>query len=97
MMVLFSRVSPTIRYLSDASYWMYLIHLPVVVSFQILVAPYPWHWLVKIIFILLPSFSVLLLSYQFLVRKTRIGVLLNGRRYDKQENRELNLPMENAK
>ncbi|MDO1448176.1 acyltransferase family protein [Rhodocytophaga aerolata] len=83
MLTFFSRPSRPIRYLSDASYWMYLIHLPVVVFFQVCVYPYEWHWLLKVMAILLPSLAVLLLSYQFLVRSTFIGVLLNGRRYGK--------------
>lgn len=72
-----------VRYLSDASYWCYLIHLPVVVFFQILVAPYGWHWAGKLALILLPGFAVLLLSYHYLVRRTWLGKFLNGRTYSK--------------
>lgn len=85
MMAFFSRPNGVVKYLSDASYWMYLIHLPVVVFFQVLVAPYEWHWLVKMSLILLPSLLVLLLSYHFMVRYTAVGMLLNGRRYARKK------------
>lgn len=80
MLYYFSKANNTIRFLADASYWMYLIHLPVVVFFQILVAHLTIHWLFKALFILMPSFTILLLSYQFLVRSTWIGKLLNGKK-----------------
>jgi peptidoglycan/LPS O-acetylase OafA/YrhL len=75
-----ARPSRPLRYLADASYWMYLVHLPVVAVFQILVAPYAWPWPVKVVAILLPSLLLLGLSYQYGVRHTWLGALLNGRR-----------------
>ncbi len=83
MMAFCAQPSRTIRYLSDASYWCYLIHLPVVVFFQILVVPYVWHWAAKLALILLPSFAILLLSYHYLVRSTWLGKFLNGRSHSK--------------
>jgi len=77
----FDKPSPRIRYLSDASYWLYLIHLPVVIFFQILVAPLQIHWLLKMSLIFVPSFAILFLTYHYGVRNTWLGVLLNGRRY----------------
>ena len=32
---------------ADASYWIYLVHLPIVAAFQVLVGRLPWHWSVK--------------------------------------------------
>ncbi|MEP6738504.1 MAG: acyltransferase family protein, partial [Chryseolinea sp.] len=80
MLFYFSKENSTIRFLADASYWMYLIHLPVVVFFQILVAPLDIHWIFKVLLILIPSFVILLVSYRFLVRFTWVGKLLNGKR-----------------
>ena len=74
----FSSPGPRIRYLSDASYWGYLMHLPLVGFFQILVAPYDFHWGFKLVFIFVPVLSLLFISYQYFVRNTLIGVLLNG-------------------
>ena len=68
------------RYISDASYWIYLAHLPVVAAFQVWVGHWPLHWSVKYPFVVLASFAVLFLSYHFLVRPSFIGQLLNGRR-----------------
>lgn len=72
---------PAVRYLADASYWMYLVHLPLVWGLQVLVTKWPLHWTVKFVGILLLSVSLLLASYHYLVRSTRIGQVLNGHRY----------------
>ena len=69
------------RYVADSSYWLYLVHLPVVAAFQVLVGHLPWHWSVKLPIILAASFAVLFGSYHLLVRFTFIGAVLNGHRY----------------
>jgi ABC-type multidrug transport system ATPase subunit/peptidoglycan/LPS O-acetylase OafA/YrhL len=76
-----SNYSAVRRYIADASYWIYLAHLPVVAAFQVWVGHWPLHWSVKYPFILVASFAVLFLSYHFLVRPTFIGQLLNGRKH----------------
>ncbi|AMJ65098.1 acyltransferase family protein [Hymenobacter sp. PAMC 26628] len=81
MLAYFSAPHPVVRYLSDAAYWGYLIHLPIIIFFQLLVAPYGWHWPIKLLLILGPTFIILLLTYHFCVRHTRLGLLLNGRIY----------------
>jgi ABC-type multidrug transport system ATPase subunit/peptidoglycan/LPS O-acetylase OafA/YrhL len=75
-----SRESASIRYVADASYWIYLAHLPVVAFFQVLVGHLPLHWSVKFPAVLLASLAVLLASYQLFVRATVIGQTLNGRK-----------------
>ena len=75
-----SAESPTRRYVADSSYWIYLAHLPVVCAFQVAVGKLPWHWAVKFPLVLVASFTVLFLSYHFLVRYTFIGAVLNGRK-----------------
>ncbi len=79
-----SNYSAVRRYIADASYWIYLAHLPVVAAFQVWVGHWPLHWGVKYPFILVASFAVLFLSYHFLVRPTFIGKLLNGRKYPRK-------------
>ncbi len=79
-----SNYSATRRYLADASYWVYLAHLPVVVALQIWVSHWPLHWSVKYPLILVVSFAVLFASYHYLVRPTFIGQLLNGRKYPRK-------------
>lgn len=61
------------RYLADASYWMYIVHLPIVFVLQVLVSQWSMHWLIKFPLILIITMIVLLLSYQWLVRPTRLG------------------------
>jgi ABC-type multidrug transport system ATPase subunit/peptidoglycan/LPS O-acetylase OafA/YrhL len=70
----------TWRYIADASYWIYLAHLPLIFFFQLLIKDVPWHWAVKFPIVLSTSLVLLFTSYHFLVRLTFIGDTLNGRR-----------------
>jgi ABC-type multidrug transport system ATPase subunit len=79
-----SNYSATRRYIADASYWIYLAHLPVVAAFQVWVGHWPLHWSVKYPLVLVASFAVLFLSYHYFVRPTFIGKLLNGRKYPRK-------------
>jgi peptidoglycan/LPS O-acetylase OafA/YrhL len=69
-----------LRYLADASYWMYLIHLPVVSLLQAWMLRWPLHWSVKLALILAITGVLLLTSYHYLVRSTFLGKFLNGRK-----------------
>ena len=71
------------RYLSDASYWIYLSHFPIA-----LLVPMSMHGLdispfIKSPIALITVFAVTLLTYHFAVRSTLIGLRLNGRIYAK--------------
>jgi len=76
-----SNYSATRRYIADASYWIYLAHLPVVAGLAVWVGQWPASWMLKYPFILVVSFAVLFGSYHLLVRHSFIGQLLNGRKY----------------
>lgn len=69
------------RYLADASYWMYLIHLPIVWLLQAWMLRWPLAWQVKLFLILTITITLLFTSYHYLVRSTFIGRFLNGRKY----------------
>ncbi len=69
------------RYVADASYWLYLIHLPIVFALQIVLSQLPWPGLLKFALILAISFPIMFASYHYFVRSTFIGGVLNGRRY----------------
>jgi glucan biosynthesis protein C len=75
---------PLGRYLSDGSYWIYLMHMPVVMGFQMALAGFGWPAAAKAPIVVALSVPVLVLSYDLLVRETRVGVLLNGRRYPRR-------------
>jgi peptidoglycan/LPS O-acetylase OafA/YrhL len=75
-----TKENKTIRYLADSSYWIYLIHLPVAMVFQVLFANVAWPWFVKFPLMLAIAMALMLLSYQLLVRNTFIGAVLNGKR-----------------
>lgn len=74
------RENRTIRYLSDASYWLYLAHVPLVMVIQQLVRKWSLPAEIKFVLIGTAATGLLLLSYQMLVRYTWLGTLLNGRR-----------------
>lgn len=75
------------RYLADASYWIYLVHLPVVLVLQALFAPLDWPWFAKYPLILWIAFSLMLVSYHWFVRYSFIGAILNGRRRKPEKTR----------
>ena len=66
------------RYLAEASYWIYLVHLPFVVLAQIAVArlavPTPFKFALSV----LAAMTLALLTYQSFVRYTWVGAALNG-------------------
>lgn len=76
----FDRPSKTIRYLADSSYWLYLIHLPIVIWLQIAFAELPLHWSLKLAAICAITISLSLVLYAVFVRSTFIGFILNGKR-----------------
>lgn len=80
----FSKASDLQRYLADASYWLYLAHLPVVFLLQVLLMNVNLHWSFKFPLILLVTMTVLLVSYHYMVRSTFIGKALNGRKYPRK-------------
>jgi peptidoglycan/LPS O-acetylase OafA/YrhL len=69
-----------VRWLSDASYWVYLIHLPMVCVAEGVVARLPLPTVVDFALIVTTVAALALLTYQYLVRYGWIGTLLNGKR-----------------
>jgi glucan biosynthesis protein C len=75
-----SNFSPARRYVADASYWLYLIHLPIVMALQVAVSRLDWPWPAKLATILAVAFPLMFASYELVVRHSFIGLVLNGRR-----------------
>lgn len=77
---LFRRERAWVRYLSDASYWIYLAHLPLVFLLQGAVARWELPAWQKLGIMVSACLAALLVTYALLVRPTPIGWMLNGRR-----------------
>jgi peptidoglycan/LPS O-acetylase OafA/YrhL len=91
------RERPLGRYLADASYWMYLMHMPVLMVLQMGLARVAWPAAVKVPIVVALAFAILVLSYDVMVRATWVGALLNGRRYSRwRAARAADLQMERA-
>jgi peptidoglycan/LPS O-acetylase OafA/YrhL len=76
----FAEPRPAMSWLADASYWMYLVHVPLVMAAQLVVRKWPLLAEVKFVLILATVTLLLLASYRWCVRYTPIGSLLNGPR-----------------
>lgn len=72
--------SPVRRYLADASYWIYILHLPLVMLAQVWVQDWPGAWWLKMGGITVGVSLACLLSYELLIRHSFMGRWLNGRR-----------------
>lgn len=77
-----------VRSLSDASYWIYLVHLPVVLWVAAALLGWPTSRFVKFPIVLAAGVGLPLLSYHLVVRRTWIGQFLNGRRADESGSRQ---------
>jgi glucan biosynthesis protein C len=78
---LLARPNATWRYFADASFFMYIAHLPIVYTLQAAMVRWPLHWSVKYPLVLLPTVALLLVIYHYGVRSTFVGQFLNGRKY----------------
>ena len=67
------------RWLADASYWVYLVHLPLLFAIQYRLLDLQLHWSVKFAIATLSTLALSFASYQLLVRHTPIGRLLSGK------------------
>lgn len=70
---------PMGQYLSDASYWIYLIHYPIVIAAGGLLALTDWPALLKYVAVIALSLPLILGSYELMVRHGPLASLLGGR------------------
>lgn len=75
-----TRERPAVRYVADASYWIYIMHLPVVMALQVWVFTLPLPALAKWGIVTGGAFLILIASYHLLVRHSWLGRWLNGRK-----------------
>lgn len=72
------------RYISDASYWIYIVHVPFVLFFQAYFYTTEWPILIEFSITSIASLFLGFVTYAILVRHTPIGWMLNGRRKNKE-------------
>lgn len=70
----------TMRFFSDSSYWIYIVHLPVLFAVQYQLMDKDWGLLAKYSASVSITLLIGALSYLLLARWTPIGWLLNGRK-----------------
>tara|TARA_B100000900_G_scaffold392125_1_gene387336 strand:- start:443 stop:1003 length:561 start_codon:yes stop_codon:yes gene_type:complete len=70
-----------LRYISDSSYWIYLLHLPLTLFLPGLLVNYLLPIGLKFSIVVLITLITCLSTYHFFVRKTFIGMFLNGRKF----------------
>ena len=72
--------SKILRYITDSSYWVYIINMPIVTIIQIVLIPFNISIFLKFIIALLSALFISMLSYEYFVRYTFIGTILNKKR-----------------
>jgi glucan biosynthesis protein C len=82
-----NRPWPALRYLADASYWIYLSHMPAVVLLVALAGTTALGTAPQFALVTVGALAFSLLTYPLLVRHTAVGLLLNGPRQRKSQRR----------
>lgn len=72
--------SAMVRYIADSSYWVYIIHLPLLWLIQFYLLDTSWGLVTEFLISSLGTIVIGMVSYAILVRYTPIGWLLNGKR-----------------
>ena len=78
----FNKPSKRLRYISDSSYWIYIIHLPLTYFIPALFYQIEMNVYLKFFVSSILVTAICFFTYHFFVRKTFIGQFLNGRKYD---------------
>jgi hypothetical protein len=78
-----SNQNRVLRYVSESSYWVFLVHMLGTIGFGALVYGLPFGPIAKMTLNIAATTTACLLTYQLFVRRTVIGVLLNGQRQAK--------------
>ena len=74
------RPNPTLRYWTDAAYWIYLSHFPVMAALALLVAELPMPEAVRLMVLSCGTLALIYPAYGAFVRHTAIGRVLHGPR-----------------
>ena len=79
-MRVFSGRGTVMRYLAESSFWVYIIHVPIIALTQALLLPLAWPVAVKFLLVATVAIAVSLLSYEYIVRRSLVGEIINGAR-----------------
>ena len=79
-----SNHSARMRYVSDSSYWVYLLHLPLTIIIPALIVDWDIPGTLKFIFVMTTTAVICFVTYHYFVRNSFIGKFLNGRTYPRQ-------------
>jgi glucan biosynthesis protein C len=79
-----SNHSARMRYVSDSSYWVYLVHLPLTAIIPSFIVDWPLPATIKFLLVLISTGIICFASYHYLVRDSYIGKFLNGRKYTRR-------------
>jgi glucans biosynthesis protein C len=71
---------PVMRFLAESSFWVYLVHVPIVAFLQLALLPTSWPALVKFAVVSVVTLVLSYASYGPLVRYSLIGSVVNGAR-----------------
>ena len=77
---LLNRANSVMRLVADSSYWVYIIHLPVLFLIQFYLLDSEWNMWIQFLVSSFGTLAIGFVSYLVLVRWTPIGWLLNGRK-----------------
>jgi len=73
-----NQANTRVRWISDSSYWIYLVHPVVLLGIQIALRDLHIAPVLKFVLTLTPALGILFASYEWLVRGRWLGWLLNG-------------------
>jgi len=76
----FGSDSHTWRWLSDSAYWIYLVHLPIVTMITFAMFSFSIPVEIKFTLSIVMTSVIGVVTYKYLVRRTVVGLLLNGKR-----------------
>ncbi|MFK7799250.1 MAG: acyltransferase family protein [Aureispira sp.] len=79
-----SEHSARMRYISDASYWVYLVHFPFTIFIPALLFHWNIHGTLKFLIVMTSTSIISFVTYHSFVRSSFIGQFLNGRKYTKK-------------
>ncbi len=75
---LLDRQNRVLAYISRSSYWIYIMHLPVLFWVQLILLDYQLHFLIEFCISVIATLMIGIVSYQLFVANTIVGRLLNG-------------------